>query len=182
MGVYRQLVRRPALPFLFLVSCALISSPLWRTKQVGWWCWCILNFRFLGEKGQDPPLIRGLLQFYTFVMQDLNENLNNQKLEPLRVESLMPRLYQLEKGCGELCNLKKPVIVASGHFLGTVKAKVLNMFECHILRIPPWNILGELFVFVQSGKHFNITRWAFLRDQKFYQQGILLKHAKLPWI
>ena len=34
MGVYRQLMRRPALPFLLIVSCLLITSPLWLTKQV----------------------------------------------------------------------------------------------------------------------------------------------------
>ena len=34
MGVYRQLIRRPALPFLLIVSCLLISTPFWLTKQV----------------------------------------------------------------------------------------------------------------------------------------------------
>ena len=81
------------------------------------------------QKEQDPSLIRGLLQIYTFVMQDLNENLNNQNLKPLKVKSLMSRLHQLERDCGELCNLKKHVTVASGHFLGTVKAKVLNLIQ-----------------------------------------------------
>ena len=90
---------------------------------------------FGAQKEQDPPLKRGLLQFYTFVMQDLNENLNNRNLKPLKVESLMPRLHQLEKDCGELCNLKKPVIVASGHFLGTVKAKVLNSIQAICLNV-----------------------------------------------
>ena len=68
-------------------------------------------------------------------MQDLNENLNNQNLKPLKVKSLMSRLHQLERDCGELCNLKKPVIVASGHFLGTVKAKVLNLIQAICLNV-----------------------------------------------
>ena len=34
MGVFRQLLRRPALPFLIVVSCLLVASPLWRTNQV----------------------------------------------------------------------------------------------------------------------------------------------------
>ena len=68
-------------------------------------------------------------------MQDLNENLNNRNLKPLKVESLMSRLDRLEKDCGELCNLKKPVIVASGHFLGTVKAKVLNLIQAICLNV-----------------------------------------------
>ena len=36
-----------------------------------------------------------------------------------------------------------------------------NMLKCHLMKVLSWNILGELFVTVQSGKHLNTTRLVF---------------------
>jgi len=61
MGTYRQLIRRPALPFLLLVSCLLISSPFWLTKQVN--CSTLFNLEeLLTAPGGRPPALQQLPQ------------------------------------------------------------------------------------------------------------------------
>ena len=49
-----------------------------------------------------------------------------EKLKPLKADKkLMSRLGNLEKQCGQLCDLEKPVIGGRpGEFMGQVKAKV----------------------------------------------------------
>ena len=50
-----------------------------------------------------------------------------QKLEPLKAEKLlMSRLRTLEKQCGQLCDLEKPVEGGKEGFMGRVRAKVIN--------------------------------------------------------
>ena len=50
-----------------------------------------------------------------------------QKLEPLKAEKLLSRLRTLEKQCGQLCDLEKPVVVRKEEFMGRVTAKVINL-------------------------------------------------------
>ena len=51
-----------------------------------------------------------------------------QKLEPLKAEKLlMSRLRTLEKQCGQLCDLEKPVEGGMEEFMGRVTAKVINL-------------------------------------------------------
>ena len=170
MGAYRQLMRRPALPFLFLVSCALISSPLWRTKQVGCWCWWenILNFQFLGRKknrtlhctDKRASTVLHLCNagFEREFEQPKSEAIEGRKPD-VKTSSAGKRLWgalQLEEAC-YCCQWS---LFGCGQGEG-IEFNTSNMFECNILRIVPWNILGELFVFVQSGKHLNTTRLVF---------------------
>ena len=180
MGLYRQLVRRPALPFLFLVSCALISSPLWRTKQVG--CWCFLGRKknrtlHCTDKRASTVLHLCNAGSEREFEQPKSEAIEGRKPDA-KTSSAGKRLWgalQLEEAC-YCCQWS---LFGYGQGEGS-EFNTSNMFECHILIIfLSWNILGELFVTVQSGKHLNTTRWAFLREQKLYLLGSLLKHAKL---
>ena len=140
MGVYRQLVRRPALPFLFLVSCALISSPLWRTKQVGWWCWCILNFRFFGAKRTGPSTDKRASTVLHLCNAGFEREFEQPKSEAIegrkpdaKTSSAGKRLWgalQLEEAC-YCCQWS---LFGYGQGEGT-EFNTSNMFECNILRM-----------------------------------------------
>ena len=58
----------------------------------------------------------------------------------------MSRLGELENQCGELCDLKKPVLVENGEFMGTVKAKVVITWE-HLWMSFVWKLSSFKFKF-----------------------------------
>ena len=98
---------------------------------------------------------------------DINQHFNNQELQPSNSVKLMSRLGELENQCGELCDLKKPVLVENVEFMGTVKAKVvisMSIFGCHLFGNSPVlslslnDIQGKLFGSVQSGNDVSCTR------------------------
>ena len=61
------------------------------------------------------------------VIQNGQVETDRQKEEPLKAtKQLMSRLRTLEKQCGQLCDLEKPVAGGEDEFMGRVKAKVIN--------------------------------------------------------
>ena len=146
MGVYRQLIRRPALPFLLCVSCLLITSPLWLTKQVGTASLVLVLFVLLPTPA-GAALLTTLISIFPYLQSPFYINTKEtkkttcfnkviqggqvdklEKLEPLKAGKLMSRLGRLEKQCGQLCDLEKLVVVGGeGEFMGRVKAKVTKL-------------------------------------------------------
>ena len=61
------------------------------------------------------------------VIQNGQVETDRQKQEPLKAtKQLMSRLRTLEKQCGQLCDLEKPVAGGEDEFMGRVKAKVIK--------------------------------------------------------
>ena len=74
-----------------------------------------------------------------------------EKLEPLKAGKLLSRLGSLQKQCGELCDLEKPVVGREDEFMGRVKAKVIK-FNVHLFltindNFPRINFKGGDFYF-----------------------------------
>ena len=76
--------------------------------------------------GFTASLILSCMWFFNIVIQGGQVDRLG-KLEPLKAGKLMSRLGSLQKQCGQLCDLEKPVLGGEDQFMGRVKAKVTKL-------------------------------------------------------